>query len=330
VKRIVQRFRLTLTTALLCCAVCGNTQAQSGTRSFQMSLWPSSQDSRVPEIPADADLLMFEEGQAQPQGHLTILLFTQWTAPARLASDNYDWSRMLAVAVDEPYSTDLQHAGQSTQGNPCTDGRRTTILTTRQNIAATAAQLKAIAPGTRFWVNLAANNEFNWLKSSQCPALNQSYIDVVSLDYDPGLKPFKPDVQNDYAWLSASLLAHQQLALVPGTFHGNGISDTTAGGYLPDFFAYAENVNQTCNLGLGGAGRTGNFDGCKVWIVAGWLGPDYTDSGQQYHGELDADSSVLVRQNWRAESAKPIRPDLAHQLSRGQALQAILPALLNN
>jgi len=294
-----------------------------------MSVWPGSLDTRLPQIPGDADVFMFEEGQPQPQGHPTILVFTDWADPDRLARDNYDWSRMLAVLLDEPYTTDLQHANQNHNGSPCGDFRLTILQQTQTNIGKTQAKLKAIAPATRFWVNIHGTDELPWLKDSRCPAFNQAYVDVISLDYNP-----HPQVvnQTDYQWLiDHAGSPQQQLALVPGTYHGNGLSDAAAAGNLPSYFSYAESQNQNCNLGFATTGRTGNFDGCRVWIVAGWLGPDYVDSGPTYYyGELDADSSVQVRASWRGQAAKAIRPDLAHQLSRGQSLQAILPVLLKN
>jgi hypothetical protein len=195
---------------------------------------------------------------------------------------------------------------------------------TSQRLAAAAAALKAVAPATRFWVNFH-QNEIKWMQDSGCPlALNQPYVDVISLDrYQVS---FDTDVRNYYDWIVAhKATPQQQLALVPGTFIGNGSGVFGQAVLLAQYFAYAENMNQLCNLGLGSHGVTGNFDGCPVWIVAGWLAGNSV--APQYIGLLDPSAAVLAN-GWRNELALPLRPDLAHQLSRGQRVAPLLQQLL--
>jgi len=75
----------------------------------------------------------------------------------------------------------------------------------------------------------------------------------------------------------------QQIALVPGVFS----APVNQYGLLQDYFDYADQWNEVCDLPLGSRGVTGLYDGCRIWIVAGWLADNYTDpKGTQYVGML--------------------------------------------
>jgi hypothetical protein len=323
---------LALVTALLFLAPSGKTQAQSASRSFQMALWgyPSS----VVPGSADTDIATFTEGQDQPPVGPSILIYLNWESNSSLPA--YDWSRIVAVEIDEPYMNALVRAFGGDQSlNPCfpaTGERRAVVFSTNQILAARAAALKSIAPLTRFWVNFT-DHEVDWMMDPICPEpLNQPYIDVVSVD--KYYAPFASSVGTYYVWFVANRATpHQQLALIPGTFHRTGTdsppnADSSAG-YIPSYFAYANEANQSCNLPLGGRGVTGSYDGCPVWIVMGWLSGTAQQGNDLYMGEQDSSSGPIAL-TWRAELALPLRPDLAHQLTPGQIVQAILPLLLNN
>jgi hypothetical protein len=133
-----------------------------------------------------------------------------------------------------------------------------------------------------------------------------------------------PDVQQYYDFLVANpAKPDQQLALVPGVFS----SPVHQGPLLAGYFGYADNMNQNCNLPLGSRGVTGFFDGCPVWVVLGWLPYNYQDGNTLYVGMLDPRSASIAAA-WEGELELPLRPGLAHQRTRGQALQpALQPAL---
>jgi hypothetical protein len=318
-------FLLALLTALLFLAPSGRAYAQSASRSFQMALWLDPGDPTLTS--ADTDILMFNEGQPQPLPPAQTFMRIGLTGPT-FASDRYDWSRIVAVLVDEPYN-DIKN-------NPCyTQDGIDTAHAKDQLLATRAAELKSVAPMTRFWVNFA-DTQIAWMLDSQCliiyppdgAFLIKPYMDVVSLD--SYYQSFSPNVKSYYDWLAAHRATpQQQLALIPGTFYRSGISPSTQASYLQGFFDYANNANQSCNRSLGSRGVTGSFDGCPVWIVMGWLAGNYTDTGgTTYIGELDSRSQAIATA-WRQEVALPLRSDLAHQLTPGQIVSAILPLLLN-
>jgi hypothetical protein len=64
-------------------------------------------------------------------------------------------------------------------------------------------------------------------------------------------------------------------------------------------------------------------------MVLGFAADTFTQDGTTYVGETDS-RAATISAVWRQEIALPIRPDLAHQLTRGQILQTVLPVLLNN
>jgi hypothetical protein len=176
----------------------------------------------------------------------------------------------------------------------------------------------------RFWVNLAAQ-DVRWLQDSTCPPLNPPpnpyYFDVISVD----------DYSNPmdltlYAWLAAHRASpQQQLALVAGTYctDTDGCAQRS---YLQGYFAYANSTNNVngCNLGLGQTGKTGNYDGCPIWMIMGWLSGEYTFNGVNYHGVLTS-AAAQLEQTWRNE-----RNVLTKERANGAVAQAFLPLLLNN
>jgi len=282
-----------------------------------MSLWACCGPTPTS---ADTDISSFGDGQAQPPGR-SILLVLDWHTP--LSTRGYDWSRIVAVEVDEPFSI--------LTGNPCDSPYTASEFDyVDRLLAARAAELASIAPLARFWVNFT-DREVGWMRTD-CPLMNRAYIDVISLDryYDF----FDPDVKPYYDWLVAHpATPQQQLALFPGTFYRPGGDDPgRQAALLQGYFDYANNENQSCNLSRGSRGMTGSYDGCRVWIVMGWLSGNWTDprSNTLYVGELDPRLAATVAEIWRAEVALPLRPGLAHQLTRGQIILPILTQFLDD
>jgi hypothetical protein len=319
-------FLLALLAALIFLAPSGRTYAQRGhgttTRSFQTGLYIDLSEPALTK--ADADISMFGEGQPQPAG-LSIMKFKSYETGSLLSSvpeKSYNFSRIVAVMVDEPYN--------SVKGDPCL--QRDEMDRIYGLLAAGAADLKSVSPSTRFWVNFT-DREIGWMMDGKC-FFNSEYIDVISLDryYDF----FYPDVQPYYDWLAAHpATPQQQLALIPGTFYRPGTDDPLRQAeILQGYFDYANNANQSCNLPFGPRGVTGSYDGCRVWMVLGWpADSSYADPNSPttlYVGELDPRLAATVGEVWRAEVALPLRPGLAHQLTRGQILNTVLPVLLNN
>jgi hypothetical protein len=318
----ISGFLPVLLTAILSFAPSGVIQAQSATRSFQMGMWVFP-NTPIPTT-ADADIRTFYEGQDQPLGRSVMLL--DWTSP--VSASGYDWSRIVAVVIDEPYT--------SVDGNldpDCSFAPSPKLLAAITPIDAKlvqrAAELKSFAPLTRFWVNFTAA-EGGWMGRCANPQVfNRSYVDVISQDhYYVG---FDGVVSSFYAALAANpAKPDQQLALIPGAFYRSGHdSPSTQASYLQGYFAYANNVNQACNLPLGSRGATGIGDGCPVWIVMGFVSGTFTDGDTTYVGELDSRSAEIAGV-WRAEVALPLAPKLAHQPTRGQMLSTILPLLLDH
>ena len=51
-------------------------------------------------------------------------------------------------------------------------------------------------------------------------------------------------------------------------------------------------LNEKCSIGLGRVGRTGNYDGCGVWVVIGWLAqPVYQEASHVFYGLLHESAS---------------------------------------
>lgn len=320
-----------LLAVLLYVGLVGMVAAQSETRSFPMTLWGGgNHDSDIPAI---------LEGDPQPAGR-SIVILQNWGDDDPLAAMGYDWSRIVAVMIDEPYGPNhtpasLDSSLQVPNGTPACGvsmaDLNAAIMPVDTMLEQKAKELRALAPTARFWVNFSWA-EANWMgECANTTAFNRAYIDVVSadwyyVDFDV-IQPF-------YSVVAANPPPErpdQQLALVPGTFFRSGVDmQATQASHLQGFFDYANTMNQNCDLPLGTRGGTGYFDGCRVWMVMGWLAGNYL-AEHDYRGEEDPTSSAITGV-WRAEQLVPVRADLARplQLERGKMVQALLPLLLNN
>ena len=329
--KLTPGFLLALLAACLFLAPSGMALAQS--RSFQMALWVNP-GSATPSLKQDTDIQAFYEGTKQPDGP-SIMLNLGWTSPTPLSQRQspsghlYDWSRIVAVEIDEPYSNNLP----SGTADPCKAGTidgvnmYQQVLLFNQVLRDKANELKSLNALTRFWVNFTPS-ELDWKKSS-CFDVNQAYIDVISLDdyhvdFDTTVKPYYNDLITNAT--TSPEYQHQQLALFPGTFVQPGDDAMAQEKRLSGYFNYATTQNQSCNVSLGSRGITGSYDGCRVWIVMGYLSGDTGD----YTGMLDLTLATTVAQAWRDEKKMPVRPDLLNQLTPSQVLPDVLPLLLAN
>jgi hypothetical protein len=273
-----------------------STTASAAPRNFLMALWQNSDR-------AYTDLAWFKLPEAQPArtAILRIEGYYEDTALLQqmLTDANYDWSRIAAVWIDEPYLTavgDLKYPCHGEASGPKMEA-------TRQQVEAAATMVRNLSAKTRVWVNFSTR-EIDWMRDKVCPfALNDTYIDVISIDYYEG--PFD-QVQGDYHWLRTHAPTnHQQLGMVPfvGSRTGvNPVAPATAASWLFAYYEYAAYLNQTCNLMLGPKGVTGLFDGCPVWAIVGWPGVDYPIpyENQTYIGFLDP-TSAPIRDAWRTQ-----------------------------
>jgi len=296
-------------------------------RFFQMTVWAYENPGPNWESTiTDVDVPMFGYGNPQPP-ELSIVRFDGWYQTALpVSAAVYDWSRILAVVVDEPYATRLDEVawtGPPVENyralNPCYQhegnaARRANVLETRAKLLSLASSMHDVAPRTRFWVNFH-EHEVTWMRDVDCPlTLNDPAIDVVSLDkYEV---PFS-SLEDEYEWFVSSM-PQQQLALVPGTFWMADESPYPARNILYGYFDYANRKNRVCDVGLGRVGRTGHYDGCRVWIVAGWssipwyavldatIRTEYVPGVNNYVGLLHP-SSAPIADAWRSELAKAPR-----------------------
>lgn len=338
-------FVLALLTATFLIAPSSKAVAQSSTRSFQMALWGAKDDGDHTDIKTfdetqEPSMPQYDGKHRQPPGR-SIRVNFNWKSP--VDPDQYDWSRIVAVMVDEPYnyldldgSPNTDDADSSGAAPPCRSGSGAqntmdAVIARDQELAVIAAQIKAVAPAVRFWVNLT-NRNLEWM--TECYANNNGltiidkpYIDVISLDeYSVSFG----SIYYAYDWLIFNRAKpDQQIALVPGTFHTSGNpSEAVRASYLEDYFEYADYMNQSCDLPQADRGYTGSFDRCPVWIVLGWLAHDHTESPSvTYLGEQH---SALISAAWEVERALPLRPGLVRQLTRAQLLPTLLRPLLNN
>lgn len=288
--------------ALWLAAFSADTPAQSAPRPFQMSILSSTDNV----YNAGVDLPTFSRNvfynyQSQPKGSSIA-----WLPPDRnLDRHNINWKHIVAVYVDEPYSTYLDR--RSSCDDPAI---RQTVIDLMAELQAMAAALRTKAPRARFWVNFS-KNDVNLMKDpgANC-ALNQPYIDVISLDWYG--RNFFYDILNLYEYLYHNRATpYQQLALVPGTFTGpeNHTGDN-AREWLQSHFDYATLMNSVCNLPHGPTGKTGYYDGCPVWMVAGWMGgviPYEEKSGNKssFYYPIDHPSSIKVFETWQEQFAMP-------------------------
>ena len=281
-----------------------------------MALWTD------PSHDANTDIAVFiGEGQDQPLG-LSIVLLADWANNIPLSARNIDWSRIVAVEIDEPYTSVDGYLVDPDCNDALPAALFTAIAPIDTALEHRAAELEALNPKARFWVNFTSN-EGSWM--GNCVTLqvfNRAYIDVISEDYysigSVGVNSFYTIVA------SYPAKPDQQLALIPGVFS----APKDQAQWLQTYFDYANNLNQTCNLPLGSRGFTGIYDGCPVWVVMGWESAVFTDaSNTTYVGMLDP-RSATVAAIWRAELALPLAPALAHQLTPGQLVQTIVFPLL--
>jgi hypothetical protein len=296
---LCSRLAFALLTALVFAAPGGQAYARS--RAFQMAMWAES-DAAPGD---DSDIPVFYDTTAQPAGRSILIRFDR---DKPLSAGEYEWSRIAAVLFDEPYN--------DFSGLRCWSAAAVAAVNARSEVLAQrATELKSLAPTTRFWVNLA-KPQLDWMTTPQCADpdaapvnVNKPYIDVISVDVYG--KRFKPHLKRYYDWLdSHRARPDQQLALIPGTFYRLGKDKpTTQAAYLRGYFDYANRANRRCDLPNGSRGVTGNFDGCRVWIVLGWLGPNYVEAGYTYVGARDARAAPIANA-WRTELALPLRTDL--------------------
>jgi hypothetical protein len=273
------------------------------TRNYQMALWTNSTGN-------DADIAFFSEGENQPPGR-SVLLLNSWAIDnflehwdAMIAQLGYDFNRIDAALVDEPYWNAL---GTIDRSNPCRDARAPLLAKNNASLQNVAAVVKLTSWRTRFWINFS-EPEVLWMMDTECPAkLNQPYIDVVSIDVY--WKSFTSQPQFYYRWLiSHRPSSSQQIALVPGTFFRQGIDNPAKQAEILDgYFQFAEEANTHCGRPRSDiANQTNQFDQCLVWMVAGWLAPTITDGGHvTWRGEQDS-ASTAISTKWRRYLARPI------------------------
>jgi hypothetical protein len=244
-----------------------------------------------------------------------------------------DWSRILAVKIDEPYVTALEAMSLAVNTNPACDPedeRNLTINETLELITTAANAVHTESPRTRVWLNFHWR-EVEWMRDECAAELNDPTIDVVSLD-KYGV-PFS-DIEDDYNWFVGHPdWSKQQLALVPATAYdtaGSLLGDifraTDAADRLGAYFAYADGMNEQCDMGLGRMGGTGSYDGCRVWVVAGWMSePEFAQHGG-WRGLLKWDDPAEdIRATWAAELSRPRRL-AGHTLSEAE-ISAVLQVL---
>ena len=274
----------------------------ANSRYFQMALFTyEGHGSNWQSTDGYVDISMFgDHGSPQPPGH-SVMSFDSWSGDEPLAYAAIDdWSRILAVVIDEPYVTRFQtDYNDDEEANPCRGSsaeqqvRRSRLRAIRTKLLSAVKLVHDVAPRTRVWVNFH-QREVRWMRANDCEHLNDPTIDVVSLDhYEVNFSA----LDDEYAWFT-SAMPQQQLALVPGTHYRiGGDSPSQAAARLQGYFDYANSVNQQCAMGVGRAGSTGNYDGCRVWIVAGWSSipafPVPPDT-PMYYGILHSSSASIA------------------------------------
>jgi len=236
-----------------------------------------------------------------------------------------DWSRIVAVEVDEPYHPidgDLTTGNCTTPTDPLLDQINTDLYNRSVDLA-------ALNPKARFWVNLHLN-EANWIQSCYfqfgivtLPVFNKKYFDVISTDWYGQHWVQHTTIQGFYEVVAQNrATAHQQVALIPGVY-SSGVYGSQEP-YLQEYFNYAESANQTtCNLPLGSQGITGIYDGCPVWVVMGYLSGNGDGAGDI---GLFSTGSKSIRSIWEKEVAlNPVTPT---QKARAKVIPPILQLLL--
>jgi hypothetical protein len=277
-------------------------------RPYQMTL-SSTEDNG--QTLAGVDIPLYSTGnfanQPQPAGRSIV-----WLKPdPNLDQHTIDWSRIVAVYVNEPYRTILS----------CSNSAYDNMA---DNLAAMAAAVHARAPWVRFWVDFSPEEfELMWGRS-RCP-YNQPYIDVIAT-YDYYIN-FDPTLTLKYRWLKQHRATpYQQFALVPGTFTHLPKQDGAAGASrLSGYFEYATIENQTCDLPLGPTGATGIYDGCPIWIIHGWTAGTKSPADATFIVPLDHPQSALIHDRWQAAFVIPRRDP-----SRVRKALPLIPTWLEN
>jgi hypothetical protein len=307
----------TLIVTALSWLIASNSWAQA-TRPYQMTIL-GSVDAHVDPRPSiisynagvDIPAFYFGRESAPLSGPMIV-----WLAPTHDVSiyDRLDWSRVVAVYVDEPYYHAVANSYGVNGNSPCIEEqpgelnpRTQVIWDMTSTLTSMAEAVRVRAPKARFWVNYTSH-EVDWMVTGGC-TLNHAFIDVVSVDIYAN--PFYNDVKsyNDKLFTNRPV-PHQQLALIPGTHVSSQQSEAQAIAALPQYFQYADSANQNCTLPLGPVGTTGFYDGCKVWIVAGWTGGaiEYHEGPNYVAYPIEHPASQQVRAIWEEYFAKPRNP----------------------
>jgi hypothetical protein len=289
-----------------CFATTFDAMAQQNRR-FEMALFGSSNESYT-------DLSWLSPGQPQPAAPRRSILTLDGTYKAyypnllgHLQSLGYDWSRIAAVVIDEPYWYEQMPIAGENWSNPCyvNDARCQAVYNLMPVLESAATAVKTMNAKTRFWINFS-EPELQWMQDPYVPVpLNQPYIDVISLDkYNVPFTQVKPY----YDWLvNNRSKPSQQFALVPGVFHGISpySNPSTAASNLIGYFNYANNVNT-------------NYDSPPVWLVAGWIGAGDEWDGyiatNVYIAGIFASSSWQILNSWYSWFLKPTLNKLSGHL----------------
>jgi len=288
--------------------------AQSSQRPYQMTILGSTNLDGF-YTNAGADIPVFNRGHyaynLQPAGKSILWTATDADLDAVDANDYdlIDWSRIVAVYVDEPYGVLLKNtsACSSSPTNPT----RIAIDDIDENLSRVANAVRRKAPHARFWVNFTKHEiELILSPTANCD-LNKPYIDVISMDVYG--EPFYPVLnERSISELYGDLYfnhrhsPYQQLALVPGTFTSSKQSGQNAADWMSGYLVYAYYMNQECNLPLGPTRITGIYDRCPVWMIAGWMGGTrvLTEGSMNYY-PIDHANSAWVFNAWQSAFAVP-------------------------
>jgi len=280
-------------------------------RSFQMTLmsYPYLEGAVhwVQTAPyEDVPMFTSDNTDLQPPGR-SIMNHEQWrTVP--VSSLSVDWSRILAVAIDEPFAEEVAEYSAEPSARECA-AQRVGVSDTKKQLVSVATAVHDVAPRARLWV-IFTEKEMEVMRSVDCPLdLNDATFDVVSVgNYEVHFS----ELREHYEWF-VTKWTQQQLALVPATAFANDDNPQAVADRLEGYFEYANAMNDDgCDMDPGRVGRTGNYDGCRIWIVAGWMSvPDFPHHGG-WHGLLwqgsdQFPSGAPILNVWSSELAKDRR-----------------------
>lgn len=208
---------------------------------------------------------------------------------AVISAYNYDWGRIAAVVIDEPYTDLTPNAG-------CPSASALAAIQERETkVAQAASVIASLAPKTRFWINFAADEIYALRHCSSAPEINRPYIQVVSIDdYDKAFAcatPASVCLRHDYDWLLANKPhPDQQLALVPSTFQKvtppYAMNAQAASSRLVENFQYADEMNSS------------NRNRPIVWLIAGFPADVVVDNTNDTYYGLAAPGSELIAATW--------------------------------